>query len=185
MSAEDAIGFIRPHKRIGEKVQRSALIEDGVKGIIDDRSAIERMACPGRTFKVRHLFLLADPRARSKRGGWRKDLLAFLGRVEAKGAVIKDVSSQLTTGNPEHRYMLVEGAMKALASNGRTVHLEGKRSGRKPLVFSEADMLAAERVWLNVRKYPTEDAAAEALPKDFSTARARKHWGPRKYSQSR
>lgn len=165
-------------------MQRSALNEDGVKGIVADRNALERMACPGRTFKVRHLFLLADPKARAKRGGWRKDLLSFLGRVEAKGATIKETSSQLTTANPEHRYMLVEGAMKALATNGRTIHLEGKRSGRKPLVFSDADMLAAERVWLNVRKYPTEKAAADALPKDFTTARARRHWGPRKYSQS-
>jgi hypothetical protein len=181
---EDTIGFIRPHARIGEKVQRSALIADGCRAILDDRVALERMARPGTVVKVRHLFLLADPKSRRKQGGWRKDLLTCMGRLEKKGAIIKDVSSGLSTANPEHRYLLVEGAIKALASNGRTVHLEKKRSGRRPMVFSTDDNNKAEKVWLNVKRYPTEAEAQTAMPEGFSTSRARKLWGPRKYSQS-
>jgi hypothetical protein len=178
LSTEDAIGFIRPHGRISEKVQRAALTEDGVKGIVDDRDAIERMACEGRMFKVRHLFLFAEPKAR-KRGGWRKDLLDFMGRVEDKGAVIKDVDLQLTTEKPSHRSAMVLQAIEQLASNGRTVHLKGKRSGRKATNFTAEDTARAELVWSNVKKFPTWGDVEKALPEGFTTARAYKLFGKR------
>ena len=168
-------------------MQRSALILDGVKGFVADRADLERLAVPGRTIKVRHIFLLADPRTRHKAGGWRKDLLAFIGRVEKRGTVIKDVCSGLSTGILGQRYELMELAMKQLASNGRTIHLEGKRSGRKPLVFPPDQMNKAEKVWLNVKVYPTEakaGVALKAINRLWSTARARKLWGSRKYTQS-
>jgi hypothetical protein len=182
LSDEDAIGFIRPHPRIGEKVQRSALNEDGVKGIVDDRKAIERMACKGRMFKVRHLFLFAEPKARKGRGGWRKDLLDFMGRVEDKGAVIKDVDLQLTTEKPSHRSAMVLQAIEHLAKNGRTVHLKGKRSGRKRTIYSPEVEAAIEKIWLNTRDYPTDDDAMKAIhkiDKTYSQARARKNYLPR------
>jgi hypothetical protein len=183
LSTEDAIGFIRPHGRITERVQRSALTEDGVKGIIDDRDAIERMACEGRMFKVRHLFLFADPKAR-KRGGWRKDLLDFMGRVEDKGAIIKDVDLQLTTEKPSHRSAMVLQAIEQLSSNGRTVHLKGKRTGRKALVFTVEDTARAELAWTNTRKYKTDEAVAAALPEGFTVYRARRLFGPRYKSEA-
>jgi hypothetical protein len=178
LSTEDAIGFIRPHPRIKEGVQRSALTADGVKGIVDDRDAIERMACKGRMFKVRHLFLFAEPKAR-KRGGWRKDLLDFMGRVEDKGAVIKDVDLQLTTEKPSHRSAMVLQAIEQLASNGRTVHLKGKRQGRKATAFDVAALRDAKASWRNVKDYPTWGDVAKALPEGFTTARAYKLFGKR------
>lgn len=184
MSNDDAIGFVRKHPRIGEQVQRSALNADGVRGIIDDRAALERMACAGRMLKVRHLFLLAEPKARKRRGGWRKDLLDFMGRVEDKGAVIKDVDLQLTSEKPSHRSAMVLQAMEQLSTNGRTIHLKGKRSGRKRLVFSPAEDQQAQMAWLNVRKYPTDEAVAPALPKGFTVYRARRLFGPRYKSET-
>jgi hypothetical protein len=178
LSTEDAIGFIRPHPRISEKVQRSALTEDGVKGIIDDRDAIERMACEGRIFKVRHLFLFAEPKAR-KRGGWRKDLLDFMGRVEDRGAIIKDVDLQLTTEKPSHRSAMVLQAIEQLANNGRTVHLKGKRSGRKPTAFTAEQLKEAKSIWRNVMDYPSWGSAVAAFPDGFTGARAYKLWGKR------
>jgi hypothetical protein len=178
LSTEDAIGFIRPHGRIGEKLQRAALTEDGVKGIVDDRAAIERMACKGRVFKVRHLFLLAEPKAR-KRGGWRKDLLDFMGRVEDKGAIIKDVDLQLTTEKPSHRSAMVLQAIEQLSNNGRTVHLKGKRQGRKATAFDAAALKDAKAAWRNVKDYPTWGDVAKALPEGFTTARAYKLFGKR------
>jgi hypothetical protein len=178
LSTDDAIGFVRPHPRIGEKLQRAALTEDGVKGIVDDRDAIERMACKGRMFKVRHLFLFAEPKAR-KHGGWRKDLLDFMGRVEDKGAIIKDVDLQLTTEKPSHRSAMVLQAIEQLANNGRTVHLKGKRTGRKPSAFSADNLRDAKATWRNVKDYPTWGDVAKALPEGFTTARAYKLFGKR------
>jgi hypothetical protein len=179
LSDDDAIGFIRKHPRIGEQVQRSALNADGVRGIIDDRAALERMACAGRMFKVRHLFLLAEPKARKRRGGWRKDLLDFMGRVEDKGAIIKDVDLQLTTEKPSHRSAMVLQAIEQLANNGRTVHLKGKRTGRKPSAFSADNLRDAKATWRNVKDYPTWGDVAKALPEGFTTARAYKLFGKR------
>ena len=187
MTTEDAIGFVRPHKRVSETVQTSSLNQEGCKRITQDRDALEKLARKATVIKVRHLFLLADPRSRGKKGGWRRDLLDFMGRMEAKGVTIKDVGSQLTTAVPAQRYDMVELAMRQLSSNGRTIHLEGKRSGRKPLVFTEPELNRAEKVWLNVKAFPTEKLAAvalQAINKKFSTARARRMWGARKYSQS-
>lgn len=163
-------------------MQRSALIEDGVRGIVADRAAIERMACPGRTFKVRHLFLFADPKARIKRGGWRKDLLDFIGRVRDKGAIIKDVDLQLTTEKPSACSAMVLQAIEQLANNGRTVHLAKRRQGRKTLKFSADVEAKVEKIWLNRRDYPEEADAATAIAKidkRYSAARARKTYGPR------
>lgn len=188
MTTEDAIGFIRPHGRIGEKVQRSDLNADGCRAIVvEDRDAIERMTRKGTVLKVRNIFLFTDPRSRGRKGGWRKDLLSFMGRICKRGGIIKDVATQLTTANPDHKMTLIDLAIRQLSSNGRTVHLEKQRSGRRAMVFPEPVMSAAEKIWLDVRRYPTELEAGKAIAKidkNFSTARARKLWGPRKYSQS-
>lgn len=184
----DHVGFIRPHKRIGEKAQRSALNADGVRAVVDDRKALERIVREGTTVKVRNIFLLADPASRRKPGGWRKDLLTFMGLVCKRGGIIKDVETQLTTGKADTKFVLIELAMRQLSSNGRTIHLEKKRSGRRTMVFTDDVMNKAEKHWLDVRRYPTEEEAGEAIAKldpNFTTARARRLWGPRKYSQSR
>ena len=178
----DAIGFIRPHGRIGAQVQRSALEADGVRAIYDDRKTVERMACEGRLLKVRHLFLFADPKTRAKKGGWRKDLLDFIGRVRDKGAIIKDVDLQLTTDKPSACSAMVLQAIEQLSNNGRTVHLAKRRQGRKRLVFSPDVEAKVEKIWLNRRDYQTEDAAAAAIAKvdsRYSKERARKTYGPR------
>lgn len=188
LTTEDAIGFIRPHGRIGEKVQRSDLIADGCRAIVDDRDALERMTRQGTVLKVRNIFLFTDPRSRGRKGGWRKDLLSFMGRICKRGGIIKDVATQLTTANPDHKFTLIDLAMRQLSSNGRTVHLERQRSGRRAMVFKDEVLNAAEKIWLDVRRYPTEADAAAAIAKvdkNFTTTRARRLWGPRKYSQTR
>jgi hypothetical protein len=189
LATEDAIGFIRPHGRIGEKVQRSALNADGCRAIVlEDRDAIERMTRTGTVLKVRNIFLFADPAARRKAGGWRKDLLSFMARICKRGGIIKDVETQLTTAKPDHKFTLIDLAMRQLSSNGRTVHLERQRSGRRAMVFSADVLNRCEKVWINTKRYPTEHEAAvamKAIDKDFSAARARRLWGPRKYSQNR
>lgn len=184
----DHVGFIRPHKRIGEKAQRSSLNADGVRAVVDDRKALERIVREGTTVKVRNIFLLADPASRRKPGGWRKDLLTFMGRVCKRGGWIKDVETQLTTATPDNKFMLIELAMRQLSSNGRTVHLEKKRSGRRATVYDPANENKIEKIWLNTRLYPFERDAMVAIKKiepNYSASRAARKFGPRKYSQSR
>lgn len=187
MDTEDAIGFVRDHPRIKEKTQRMALSADGCRAIVNDRDAIERMTREGTVLKVRNIFLFAEPKARKKTGGWRKDLLSFMGRICKRGGKIKDVETGLTTAQPDHKFTLLELAMRQLSSNGRTIHLEKKRSGRKPKEFSADIMNRGEKVWLDVRRYPTEKeahTALQAIDKEMTSSWARRTWGTRKYSQS-
>jgi hypothetical protein len=187
MDTEDAIGFVRDHPRIKEKTQRMALSADGCRAIVNDRDALERMTRDGTVLKVRNIFLFADPKARRKTGGWRKDLLSFMGRICKRGGKIKDVETQLTTGKPDHKFTLLDLAMRQLSSNGRTIHLEKKRSGRKKKQFAPDVMNAGEKIWLDVRRYPFEkDTAAPLakLDKELTPSWARSEWGPRKYTQS-
>jgi hypothetical protein len=79
---------------------------------------------------------------------------------------------------------MVLQAMEQLSTNGRTIHLKGKRSGRKRLVFSPAEDQQAQLAWLNVRKYPTDADVKKALPKGFTVYRARRLFGPRYKSEA-
>jgi hypothetical protein len=140
------------------------------------------MAVDGRVFKARHIFLFAEPRARKKAGGWRKDLMSFLARMDKKGAVLKDVALQLRSDVPGERVKLIEAAIAQLASNGSTLHLEGRRLGRQPLVFPPEVERKVELIWRNVRDYPTvADAIAtiEMVDDKYSKERARRTYGPR------
>jgi hypothetical protein len=170
---------VRKHRRISEDVQRAALNEDGVKGIVTERSSIERMATDGRVFKARHVFLFAEPKARKKRGGWRKDLMDFLARMDAKGAVVKDVELQLRSDVPGERVKLIEAAIEQLATNGRTTHLEKRRQGRKALAFTAEETRQAEAAWNN-RKFKTWADVQGRMPKGFTVTRAYRLWGARK-----
>lgn len=186
VDTDDAIGFVRHHPRIGEKAQRSALNADGVRALVEDRAALERMTRQGTIIKVRNIFLLAEPRTRKKLGGWRKDLLDFMGRTCKRGGIIKDVETQLTTALPDHKFTLLELAMRQLSSNGRTIHLEKKRSGRKKKQFAKDVYDDGHKAWLNVRDYPDEKDVEPVLLKldpELTASWARREWGPRKYSQ--
>lgn len=181
---EDAIGFVRHHKLIKAGGQRSALIKDFCRAIIEDgkpgqnRAALEKLVRSGTLVKLYSLFLLAEPNTRRKPGGWRKDLLDAMARIEKRGGIIKDVSMQATTANPEQRYGMVAVALEKLAKNGRATPLHAGKRGRIAKVFTDADMAKAKAVWES-RKYRTWQEAAAALPKGFTPERAYRIWGKR------
>lgn len=141
----------------------------------------------GTIVKVYSAWLFADPLTRRRPGGWRQDLIGFLGRVQKKGGVVKDVSLQLRSDDPEQFSAMLTHALEKLASNGRTVHLHKLQQGRQELVFTPAVEQKAELLWRNVRDYPREADVAKALKKvhkDYTTFRARRKYGPRKKRKS-
>ena len=89
--------------------------------------------------------------------------------------------------NVEVDYFAARAAMPRVEHHLERMTFPDRRSGRKPLVFTEPELNRAEKVWLNVKAFPTEKLVAvalQAINKKFSTARARRMWGARKYSQS-
>lgn len=185
MADSDTIGVIRAHPRLKEQGQRSRLNSDGCRVVMVlgskpkqyARDDLERLVRPGTVVKLVHLFLLAEPRARRRPGGWRGDLLKTMGRIEKRGGVIKDVHTGMTTSDPEHRYAMVALAVEQLSKNGRSVGLR-MRKGRIARVFTPEEMKQAQDAWES-RKLKTWAAVREKLPKGFSLARAYKLWGKR------
>lgn len=186
---DDAIGYIRAHSRTGAGVQRSALVKDGCRVIIEEgkpaqnRNALELLVRHGTKVKVYSLWLVADPSTRRKPGGWRKDLLSAVGRLRKRGGIIIDVSSQLRSDDPEQFSAMLAHALEKLANNGRTVHLQKLQQGRRELAFSADVEHKVELTWRNVRDFPREQDVALALKKiakNYTTFRARRKYGPRK-----
>jgi hypothetical protein len=191
MSDLDAIGLVRDHRWLGAAEQAKRLEADGCRVILslDDskkfklatREDVEKFVRKGTVLKIVHAFLLADPRKRYK-AAMAADLCAWLKRlVDKGGAVLKDVDMGLTTA--KHRKAIV-----AVADDMIGRHCQGKRSAAngqtmrgRPLVhFTAEQMREAKAVWRNLKDYPTWEAAADALPDKFTTARAHKLWGSRK-----
>ena len=187
--SNDTIGYIRAHTRTGASAQRSALNADGCRTILEEgkpsqtREALELLVREGTQLKVYSLWLLADPKTRRRPGGWRKDLLSVIGRIRKRGGIIKDVSLQLQSEHPEQFSAMLAYAFEKLSNNGRTVHLQKLRQGRKALVFSADVERKVELIWRNVRDFATEAAAEKAikaLDRKYTKERARRTSGPRK-----
>ena len=110
----DVVGYIRVMlPRYTEAGQRKAMATHSIEKIIQEggkgkranvtRSDLLRMSCPGRVFAVQHLFLLADPATKRKRGGTRADLWKAIDAIEAKEALIWELYTGLRTDTKQGR----------------------------------------------------------------------------------
>jgi len=108
--------------------------------------------------------------------------LIFAPQALAVG-LVKDVSLQLQSENPEQFSAMLTYAFEKLANNGRTVHLQKLKQGRRERVFSADVEHRVEKIWVNTTRYRTEaeaETAIKAVCKGYSRERARKKYGPRK-----
>ncbi len=180
-------GYIRVIlPRYPEAGQRKAMDDKGVSGIVVEdrrkpethtRADLVRIVRKGTAVAIQHLFLLADPTEKHKRGGARADLWKAIDAIEAKGGHIWELSTGLNSSRPRERDEMTRAAVEALAL-GR--HKTGRdRRGRPLAEFDEKQMTAAKLVWVDVKRFPTWSAARKALPKHFTPARAYKLWGAR------
>jgi hypothetical protein len=104
-----------------------------------------------------------------------------MARLEKRGGTIKDVDSQLTTTNTEHRYALVALACDQLARDGKGIRSRANgmvRKGRPVRTWSPDEWKQAENAW-NSRKLKTWDDVKAMLPDGMSLARAYRAFGAR------
>jgi hypothetical protein len=148
----DKIGVVRDHRWIKAGEQRKRLEAEGCRGVLDitsvaSRSDIVKMACQDRVFVLVHAFLLADPRARGKKGGMKADLAAFIKEIDKRGAAVKDMETGLTTEQPEHRKAILALAYAHIArsNQGLKSNLNGARSKGRPRSWD--DPAARKIIW--------------------------------------
>src|SRR3990167_5252499 len=182
----DAIGYIRVIlPRYPDGGQRKAMTEHGIDKIIQEggkkpngtRSDLLRMRAPGRVIAIQHLFLLADPKAKRKRGGTRKDLWKAIDAWEADGGIFWELSTGLRSDNRRQRDEMTREAVEALA-RGRHKTDRGDKRGRPKKEFDDTTKAKGKAVWES-RKYKTWDEAAERLPAGMTVWDAYALWGKR------
>lgn len=192
MSAEDTIGVVRAHRWASVAVQRERLQQDGCRIIVEldgkkdsvTRSELEQLTRPGTVIKFMFPFLLADPKAKHKKGGMKADfLIAFERLTDKRKGIVKDVTAGITTADPMQKRAIIALAKEHLAASGkgRKSAENGKRQrGRSRLEFSTDEMRDAKAAWRNIKDFPTWEDVKAALPTNFTVHRAHRLWGPRK-----
>lgn len=156
---------------------KSPLVPQGLTVVSGDRETLLRLLRQGTLVAVEHAHLIAEPSKRGKIGGTRQDFWDVLDAIEAKGAILWELYTGLSTFRKSERDQLTRGAIEALARGRHKARVSDKR-GRPPKEFTPADWEKAERAWES-RRLKTWDAVAEKLPKGMTTRRAWEKFGPR------
>lgn len=178
--------MIRAHRWASVEAQREQLERDGCRAIIElgktPREHIFRWVRERSVVKVLFAFLLARPgKGVHMLADYRKFAERLTTLPDGRRAAVKDVDSGLVADTASARR-----AMLLIVKQQIARHKKGARSaanlprGGQPLAFSEADMLKAEAIWRNPKKYPTWQAAERAMPKGFTRWRAHALWGARR-----
>ena len=194
MDDTDHIGAVREHRWASLRLQRERLNKDGCRVILDlDRvpfSDLVRLTRSGTVIKVLFPFLLADPSAKRKAGGLRKNFHIVLKRLACKSphgqeGIVKDVSAGISTADRMQKQALIKLAEEHIAASGKGAKsvLNGAKNtsqGRRPTEFTADQHRDAKAAWRNLKDYPTWDDVKKALPDGFTVYRAHKLWGARK-----
>jgi hypothetical protein len=184
-------------------VQRELLQQDGCRIIVEldgkkdsvSRADLEKLTRPGTVVKFVFPFLLADPKARSRKGGMKEDFVAALNRLcgerpKGRAGIVKDVKAGISTADPMQKRAIIALAKEHLAASGKgmkSAATAAKRKGRASVDFAVGQYALAKQIWRDVIDYPTWPDARVELEKiksekgeKFTTDRAARLWGPRK-----
>ena len=182
-------GFVRPIKKAHTEARQVAALraagagvlyvvgKDGVSGWREFVAALRK----GDTVLVEGLSLLAEPRSAKVRYP-AMDLRDCLEEIERRGAVWIETHTGRVSTDPAQRKAAIDDAARSLGL-GRALPSDvarehGAKGGRRPKVFSEAELAKAKQVWES-RKFKTYKDCAAALPKGFTWVRAFRMFGPR------
>lgn len=193
------IGVVREHRWTSARLQRERLRADGCRVILDlkgtTRGDIERMAREGTVIKFYRAYYIADPKARRKKGGTKLDSVTAVRRLCCKppagrGAVVKDVETQLSTADPAQKAALFAHMKEQATRDGKglkSAENGARNRGRQHVTFSAEQISAAKQIWRDTVEYPTWGRTREALAQivtekgeKFTTDRARRMWKARK-----
>ena len=150
---------------------------------VDSWREVVRSLRRGDFLYVEALALLPDERVTGKIQP-ASDLIEALDEIRDRSAVLIEANTGRRSDRKEELKAMRADAIKALGAGGRSLpsakaKANGGKGGRRPTMFSEADMRRAELVWNGLKKWPRWQDAKAALPNGFTTDRAFKLWGAR------
>jgi len=153
------------------------VLQEGGKRGTATRADLVRMVRSGTVVAVQHLHLLADPKAKRKRGGTRSDLWKAVDAIEQRGGVFWELYTGLRSDTREGRDAMTRAAVEALARGRHKTSAADKR-GRPKNTFTDAQIEKARAVWES-RKYKTWNEAVAKLPVGMKKSDAYRLFGKR------
>lgn len=176
-------------------VQRERLQQDGCRIIVEldgkkdsvTRSELEKLTRPGTVVKFMFPFLLADPKAKNKKGGMKADFEQALDRLtdkrpKGRAGIVKDVTAGITTADAMQKRAIIALAKEHLAASGqgaKSAEIGKRQRGRSRVDFTPDEMKQFKAIWRDTVEYPTWDDADAAFKKinpRFNKWRANKAW---------
>jgi hypothetical protein len=143
----DLLGVIRDHRWVRAGTQRKRLEAAGCRSIIElegkksvaTQADMIRMARPERTLVLAHAFLLADPKARGRRGGVKQNFDEVLAAIHKRGGIVLDLETGLTTDLDFHRRAVVALSHDHIgrSQKGLRSALNGARSRGRPALWRD------------------------------------------------
>lgn len=194
MDEDDHIGVVRDHRWASARLQRERLKADGCRVILDlDKLVfgdLVRMTRKGTVIKVLFPFLLADPTAKRKAGGLKRNFNVSLRRLACQSphgqeGIVKDIAAGISTADKMQKRALIKLAEEHIAASGKGAKsaLNGAKNtnrGRRAVEFTAEQHRDAKATWRNLKDYPTWEDVKTALPQGFTVHRAHKLWGARR-----
>ena len=179
------IGFVRVIlPRYAEAGQRKAMdahsityLQEGGKRARGSRAELLRLVRPDTVVALLHLHLLADPRAKRKRGGTRADLWKAIDAIERNGGTFWELYTGLRSDTREGRDAMTREAVEALARGRHKTSAADKR-GRPAKTFTEAQVEKARAAWESRKLKRWADVEAK-LPKGMTVRDCWKLFGRR------
>lgn len=182
----DVIGYIRVIlPRYTDSGQRKAMDANSIHRCIIEGGKHEkgklgdllRMVRTGTVVAVQHLHLLADPKAKRKRGGMRASLWSAIDGIERRGGSIWELYTGLRTDNREGRDAMTRAAVESLARGRHKTH-KGDKRGRPKKAFDAAALAKAKGLWES-RRLKTWAAVKAKLPDGVTLRDCWNLWGSR------
>lgn len=157
------VGYVRDDKRRRVRTQRDMLADAGVTRVYEDWALLIRQRRPGTqdVVVVSDLWVIADPRARTVKGGMRQSLMARRAELRKAGASIVELSSGRSTTDAVEADAMLADALDVLA-NTRS---RSARIGRPPKSYTP-DQQTVMRLHWHSRQHVTNRAALAAMAAD-------------------
>lgn len=100
--------------------------------------------------------------------------------IHDRGGVLIEVYTRRRSSKDADKSAMIRDAQRSLKTAGRRLMPPGHASpGRREKVFTADDWAEAEKVWRDVKHYPSWAFVEQHLPDGFTTARAFRKWGAR------
>lgn len=158
------VGYVCDDKRRSARTQRAMHDKAGIDRVYDDWSLLmkQRRAGAGDVVAVTDLWLIADPRARTVKGGMRQSLMARRTALRKLGVTILELSSGRSTADDAEADAMLADALDVLAntrSRSRTI-------GRPRKSYSDDQVTIMRLHWLAIGKHRTNRDALAAMAAD-------------------